>query len=280
MHLRATAFAILLAALVLAPGATRAKDDDPNLIINGDCEKADAADAKLPAGWSKPDGITTFWDATTGKPGHCLKLDTSVLKVDKQAFADAEASAKAAPPAKGKVGKENQYSTVGAHEGVWFWSNFITVKSDDALFILEADVRAPAVSSYLFYPQIFVRGYQKYDDKRDAGTQAFFIHPRADGPDCTEQFGSAQRAAHEGDLLMVYRGTMVCRLPVINEYQHFRYAFQLPTVAKYRPDVLLIKPYVCWPLGAYYFDNVVLRRCTKAEFDAVKAEGHSIKGFD
>ena len=63
-------------------------------------------------------------------------------------------------------------------------------------------------------------------------------------------------------------------------WQHYAMAFKLPKERKFRPDVLLLKCYAMWPLGNYYFDNVSLRRVDKAEFDALKAKAHSIKGFE
>ena len=54
-------------------------------------------------------------------------------------------------------------------------------------------------------------------------------------------------------------------------------AFKLPSIKKFRPERILIKPYAFWPSGHYRFDNLSLRRATKAEVDAVNAQMPSIK---
>ena len=54
---------------------------------------------------------------------------------------------------------------------------------------------------------------------------------------------------------------------------------KLPDDPRFRPEVILLKPYAMWPLGEYRFDNIVLRVATKDEYEKAKAEGHSIEGF-
>jgi hypothetical protein len=92
-------------------------------------------------------------------------------------------------------------------------------------------------------------------------------------------FGAAQRPAHPEDYLMVYRKSLVCRLTGPGTWQHFQMGIKIPTLKKYHPEVLLIKPYAMWPLGDYYFDNLSLQRIDKAEYAALRRQGHSIKGF-
>lgn len=240
-----------------------------NLVANGGFGKGKG---KQPAGWSRTDGITTFWEKTGGNPGACLRFDPDVQQKDKKAFLEN-------PEAfKGK-GDGGQYSTVGAHEGVWSFCQPVEVAKDDRYFLVEADVKGPAKSTALFYPQVFIRGYQKFDVKRDAGTSSWFQTPHKGGPAYSEQFGKEQRPAHEGDFLMVYRHGLVCRLPDAGKWYHYQMGLKVPTIKKYRPDVLLLKLYAMWPLGDYYFDNVSLRRVSKEEYDAARKKGHSIKGF-
>jgi hypothetical protein len=239
-----------------------------NLVENGDFS---AGRGNQALAWSKQDGLTTFWEKK-GHPGGCLRMDTSVLQVDKKKFAED-------PGAFQGRSKGGQYDTVGAHEGVWAFCAPIEIRADDQYFIIEADVKGPARSTALFYPQVFIRGYQKFDPVRDQGTMSWFQTPHEGGPAFSEQFGKAQRPAVEGDYLMVYRHSLVCRINDADTWEHFEMAFKLPKEKRFRPDVLLLKAYAMWPLGAYCFDNVVLRRASKAEHDAVKKKGHSIKGF-
>ena len=142
-----------------------------NLVKNGSFSKGQ--DGK-PVFWSGTDGITTFWDRA-GNPGRCLLFDTSVQQSDKREHKQDPAAFKGRK-------KGGQYGTVGAHEGVWAFSSPIEVKAADRYFIIEANVNGPAKSSGLFYPQVFIRGYQKFDSKRDAGTSSWFQTPHAGGP--------------------------------------------------------------------------------------------------
>ncbi len=260
-----TLAALALLALTLGAGPL------PNIVVNGDCEKGTGAQAE---GWSKLDGLTTHWDKN-GHPGRCLRFDTTVLKVDKAKFEQAEKEAKAAPAGRSSGG---QYDTVGAHEGVWAFAQPIAIQPDDQYFVISADVKSPARSTALFYPQVFIRGYQRFDAARDSAASSYFHVPHAGGPAYGEMFGAEQRAATDGDYLMVYRHSLVCRAPDL-EWHSFQMAVKLPTMKKYRPDVILLKPYAMWPLGSYLFDNVSFRRVDQAEYDRVKKLGHSIEGF-
>lgn len=253
---------------ILPPDKQFPRPASGNLVTNGDLERG--ADGQ-PLGWSRVDGLTTFWEKK-GHPGYCLRFDTAVQQHDKRRLQEN-------PEAfKGKTGG-GQYSTVGAHEGVWAFAAPIPIVPEDRYFIIEADVMGPAKSTPLFYPQILIRGFRQYDEKTDKGTFSWFQTPHAGGPAFSEQFGKAQRRARAGDYLMIYRHAMVCRNTAANIWEHYRMAFKLPDEARFRPQVLLLKAYAMWPLGEYRFDNLVLRRATRREYDAVKAKGHSIRGF-
>lgn len=250
----------------IAAGGTLSAGE--NLVPNGDFSRGHGSQ---PAAWSRVDGLVTSW-ARAGNPGRCIHFDTNVQQKDKHAFHADPAAFKG----KSKGGK---YSTVGAHEGVWVFSAPIPINARDRYFILEADVKGPARSTELFYPQVFVRGYQKFDPKRDTGSSSYFQTPHANGPAFSEMFGKAQRKAHEGDYLMVYRNALICRLPEAGKWFHYRMGIRLPSMKKYRPDVILLKPYAMWPLGDHYFDNIVLKRATKAQYDDARRHKHSVKGF-
>ena len=138
-----------------------------NLIVNGDLEDGGG---KSPKGWSAVDGMMSSW-GNEGNPGRCLVFDTSVLQVDKKKYLEAEEEFKG----RGNTSKKNQYETVGAHEGVWAFSAPIDLKPDDQYFVLSADVWAPAKSSELFAPMIFIRGFTsvKADEAGQAGLLRF-----------------------------------------------------------------------------------------------------------
>jgi len=259
-----------LLSLALLPGTVGG--DTVELVRNGTFSKGTG---KQPTGWSKMDGLTTLWDRKEGNPGACIKLDTSVLQVDKKTFLEAPETFEG----KSEGGK---YATVGAHEGVWVFSAPIPVKDGQRFFILKADVKGPAKSTTLFYPQVFVRGFQRYDAEKHhdhKGASSFFYVPHEGGPAFSEQFGKEQRKAHEGDYLMSYRHSLVCRLTGPDKWHHFEMGIKLPKMKKFIPDVFLLKCYAMWPLGAYFFDNVTMRPCTEDEYRQARFKGHSIKGF-
>jgi hypothetical protein len=260
---KATGYALLLTAGLAGAQAPA------ELVRNG--EFSEGRDGRAP-GWSGPDGITAFWEKDGGNPGGCLRFDTSVLQRDKQAH-------QADPQGLPKRSEGGQYQTVGAHEGVWAFSLPIPVTPDDRYFIVTADVKGPARSTALFYPQVLIRGYQKYHQARQGEHASFFQVPHPGGPAYSEQFGKEHRPARPGDYLMVYRHSLVCRLEKAGTWGHYELGVKLPTIAKYRPDVLLLKPYAMWPLGNYRFDNISLRRVSKADYDAVRRKGHSARGF-
>ena len=270
MNYRSLTASLILTGLLGLAFATRPAwaGESANRLENGDFETGQGNQA---AGWSKFDGLIEFWDKA-GKPGHCLRLDTSVLKVDKANFQKNAEAAK-------QRSRGSEYDTVGAHEGAWIFSLPITLQPDDQYFILEADVMGPDRSSAFCYPQVLVRGYKKFDSAAEPGTSSFFQTPHEGGPAYSEQFGKATRPAQEGDYLMVYRNGLVCRQEEGGKWQHYKLGLKLPKMAKFRPEVLLIKPYAMWPLGNYYFDNIVFRRVDKAAYDAAAKEGHSAKGF-
>jgi hypothetical protein len=261
------------------------------LVENGDLEKGRGVQ---PEGWSKLDGLTATWSAE-GHPGHCLQFDTSVLQVDKARYlkeiGQAEKLGKNATLTEGAVdadkaadfkrSKGGQYSTVGAHEGVWAFAKPVPVAPGDKYFIVEVDCLGPAKSTPLFYPQVFIRGFQKFDPAKDAGRSSWFYVPHEGGPAFSEQFGSddQRRRARIGDYLMVYRHSLVCRNKGPNIWEHYRMAVKMPDEARFRPDVLLLKAYAMWPLGVYRFDNLRLRSTDKEEYEVVKKQGHSIEGF-
>ncbi len=255
----------LFLALVLLPAAAMSEGAE-ELVKNG---RFEAGKGKQPSQWSKIDGLTTFW-AAKGNPGRCLRFDPTVLQVDKKAFEEN-------PEAFAGRRKGGQYSTVGAHEGVWVFSAPIPVKPDDRYFIIEADVMGPK-STRLFYPQVFIRGYQKFTPGKDDGSSSYFHVPHAGGPAYSEVFGSKQREAKDGDYLQVFRSHLICGLEQPGKWQHFAMGLKLPSMKKYRPDVLLLKPYAMWPLGDYLFDNISLRRCTEDEYRAAKFRGHKDRG--
>ena len=243
-----------------------------NLIKNGALENGEG---KTPKHWSPFDGHTARWETSGGNPGRCLLLDTTVLTVDKKLIdADIEAFEK-----RGRSNAKGQYDTVGAHQGAWAYAAPIDVKPDDTWFILSADVWADQPSSELFAPLVLIRGFHKITTETAGQDTTWFHEHYKDCIGYSDVFGSKdlQRASREGDYLQVYRKTLFCRNPQIKQWRHFEVGFKLPSIKKFRPERILIKPYAFWPSGHYRFDNLSLRRATKAEVEAVNANMPSIK---
>ena len=262
-----------LAATLSAQKQQSEKKAKPqNLIKNGALENGEG---KTPKHWSPFDGHTARWETSGGNPGRCLLLDTTVLTVDKKLIdTDIEAFEK-----RGRSNAAGQYDTVGAHQGAWAYAAPIDVKPDDTWFILSADVWADQPSSELFAPLVLIRGFRKITAETAGEDTTWFHEHYKDGIGYSDVFGSKdlQRASREGDYLQVYRKTLFCRNPQIKQWRHFEVGFKLPSINKFRPERILIKPYAFWPSGHYRFDNLSLRRATKAEVEAVNANMPSIK---
>ena len=129
---------IYIAVTLLLRGA------EPALIANSGFEKLKGG---IPLGWSGVDGLTVTI-SKDGNPGRCLFFDTSVLQKDKKTFQEDPEQYKG--PSKG-----GQYSTVGAHEGVWVFSQAVDLRPDDDCFVITADVKADVVSA----PMVLIRGF-------------------------------------------------------------------------------------------------------------------------
>ncbi len=244
-----------------------AKDE---LVKNGGMEKGEGSQ---PAHWSPLDGITSTWDSQNGHPGKCIHFDTSVLQKDKKKFAE--------NPENFKRGKGGQYDVVGAHEGAWAFAAPIDIPKGQRYFVLSCDVKGPSKGTELFNPMILIRGFQKVTEKNAGENSSWFHEHYKDGVGYSEQFGSDElrRNTREGDYLMVYRHSLVCRCLAPNTWEHFEMGIQLPTIPKFQPERLLLKLYAYWPAGQYYFDNVSFRPSTKEEIQEINSRRHSIKNF-
>lgn len=253
--------------------AEKAPSSSENLIVNSGIEKGQGRE---PFGWSGIDGITAKWGGD-GHPGRCLLFDTGVLQKDKKAFREDEANFKG-------QGKGGQYDVVGAHEGVWAYSEPIDVTPEDRYFILEADVMAPAKSDPLCAPMVFIRGFVRVTaEMAEKGDSAWFHTYHKGGPAYSEMFGPDKlyRKCREGDYLMLYKHTLTCRISKPGTWEHFAMGFKLPEkdMKRFRPTRLLIKPYAFWPAGIYRFDNITLRRATEQEARQVNSSRKSIREF-
>ncbi|NLZ63845.1 MAG: hypothetical protein GX902_08555 [Lentisphaerae bacterium] len=252
-------FAIFWACCILACMAGQPE----NLVRNSGFEKGSD---ERPADWSGVDGLTVTW-GRNGNPGRCVVFDTSVQQKDKKAYQ--EDPKKYTGPS-----QKRQYASVGAHEGVWVFSQPIDLRDDDEYFIITADVKSSVGGG----PFVLIRGFQLVTEETAGRNNSIFQIPHPGGPAYSEQFGpeSQRRDSKAGDYLQSWRHTLVCRLDAPGKWEHFEMGFNLPKDKRFRPQRLWLKPYAYWPEGIYEFDNVTLRRATKEEVATVNSKRKSV----
>ncbi len=203
-----------------------------NLVKNGSFEKG----TWTPDGWSKIDGLTSFWIERDDGKGKCMMFDTEVLIAQAEAWWKRIRSGKAtAKDAPNKIPvKPNQiYKTVGGLDGCQYYSNWIPV-TPNMRYRLTVDIKAKWTG--IFFPKCFVKGYG----------------------DMTDEFTDQKRE--------VYRCYLALRTKTQGkEWETFTRTFN-PTLRKpvqRRPGVTVpsakymrVMLYSYWPLGKYYWDNV------------------------
>lgn len=68
-----------------AGGAAEPAAAGSNLVLNGDLDLADPADAQRPLGWERPDGLGVRWEAAPAEAGtghgKALRLDTAITEI-------------------------------------------------------------------------------------------------------------------------------------------------------------------------------------------------------
>ncbi|NQT85547.1 hypothetical protein HQ560_02210, partial [bacterium] len=195
-----------------------------NLIQNPSFEKG----ADTPVGWSPVDGLCTFWiDRGDGK-GKCIKCDTNVLESQAvpwmQKVRSGKAKAKDAP--KPIPVKPSQiYATIGGLTGVQVYSHYIPVKTN-MRYRLSVDIKAKWGG--IFFPKAFVKGYG----------------------DNTDEFTTQKRE--------FYRAYLALRTKTQGkEWETFTRTFN-PSLRNAEVKYMRVMLYAYWPLGDYYWDNIIL----------------------
>lgn len=195
-----------------------------NLVANGSFEKG----TWTPEGWTKVDGLTSFWVGRGDGKGKCLVCDTDVD--EKQALAwmkrvqSGEVTAKDAPK---KISKEvsGQYGTIGAWEGVQVYSDMIPVKPK-MRYRLTVDIKARWGG--IFFPKAFVKAYA----------------------DQTDEFTTQKRELSRAYLALRTKTQG-------KEWETFTRTFN-PTLETPTVRYMRVMLYSYWPLGKYYWDNVAI----------------------
>jgi hypothetical protein len=207
---------------VLTPVSAEAKAK--NLVKNPSFEDG----TWFPTGWAKVDGLTSFWVPRDDGKGKCIVHDTEVLTSQAypwwEKMKKGEVTAKDAPK-KLPVGPGEIYATVGGWEGVQYYSDLIPVKPK-MRYRITVDIKANWGG--IFFPKAWVKGY---GDKTDA-------------------FTTQKRE--------LYNAYLALRTETKGkEWETFTRTFN-PTLTT--PDVkwMGVMLYSYWPLGKYYWDNVVI----------------------
>jgi type II secretion system protein G len=231
------AAAIVLLALAAAPPGARA-DGPRDLAPNGGFE----AGADAPAGWQRPDGLTSFWVREGRGGGRCMRFDTDV-KVDEFYARRDEMARPAPPPARPKSPtRRPDYGTVAGLDGVSFYSDFIDV-APGMRYTLAAAARAEQAG---MQPKIFLKGYAE-----------------------SEEEVAGERGEKVRRTFRRVRWKVFLDCPCGVEWRDFS-ATVCPTAADPEVRWVRIMLFCYWPQGTYWFDDV---RLVEAGLDPA-AEAH------
>jgi hypothetical protein len=260
----AEALALLSAArkaVGAAPVTTTRVGKQGNLVLNGDF-----ADGKngAPLGWTPPDNLTVYWhdDPDMGK---CIRMDTDVYRAEWE-----EHRKNPDIPMKKTPTTGTRYNTVGGTAGVAVYSRPIPVEQD-AYYLVEYDIKGQGE------PFVFVKGFWKCaaEDLAAQGEKIFF-RPFDDGPSFSLMAmgtsGEERRAPRPGDYIQSYRRRVVARFPDDDKegWRHFKSVIHFEP--RHHVELVMLELYAFWPPGDYYFDNVSMKRVTKAYADEYEAE--------
>ena len=216
------------------PGAAKRK----NLIANGDFE---AGGRDGPAGWQRPDGLTSFWAPAPGRKGKCIKIDTDVLvdqfrKREDEMDAARKAGRAPPPPPRKLPTRPPRYDTVAGNDGVHFGSDPIPFDPKKK-YLLEVAVRADGPGS----PKVWAKGFGIVGE----GTEAAERELWKKGLDCN---GAGP------------------------EWKTFRMVFPRTTAISPKVTRLRLYLYPYWPPATYWFDDVRLVEITEEEAKAFAEE--------
>jgi len=195
-----------------------------NLLANPSFEKG----TWYPAHWTKTDGLTSHWFQRKDGKGKCVMCDTDV---DRKQGIDwmekvraGKATAKDAPKPIRSTPK-TIYNTVGGWEGVQIYSDLIPAKPN-MRYRLTLDIKAKWGG--IFFPKAFVKGYA----------------------DQADEFTDQKRE--------LYRAYLALRTKTQGkEWETFSRTFN-PTLNNSKVKYIRVMLYSYWPLGKYYWDNIVL----------------------
>jgi hypothetical protein len=223
--------------------ATASATDDANLLPNGDFESGDDS----PDAWQAIDGLSSFW-VDEPQRGKVMKFDTDVLQSQAYTWWEqivAGAKASTAPAKLPTV--EPKYDTLAGLDGVWFYSDYIPVKKDQAYW-LTLDVKGPEIMVWLV-------GYPEKPDTTFGADQGALQQFLEESKGTAEPQKRGRRAfIHK----YVWKGQMKAGGP--DEWKTYSRRAKPFEPTKNTPNVRYVRVllYPFWPPGIYYVDNVKL----------------------
>ena len=211
-----------------------------NRVQNGDLERGDK---NGPAGWQRPDGLTSFWVKDPLRTGKCLRFDTDVYKEEARARW-AEMEQKNPPPPRPKTPTRGaKYNTAGGTNGVPFYCDPFPVTAGQA-YRLDVDFLPGACGvegKTIRETKVFVKGY----------------------------------VVHQGRNRVIFKIYKNCRGKAgawTRNTLYFHPTDRTPLVKTVR---VMLFPY--WPAGEYYFDNI---RITPVPLEEWKKDRDQVKPYE
>jgi hypothetical protein len=198
----------------------------PNLVKNPGFEEGDA---KGPAHWDRPDGLTSFWEPDAKRGGKCVRLYSAVPLDDYHRRLDEMKLPEPPPPKPPRPFKPPGYDTVGGNDGVSYWSDWIDCKPG-VRYTMTADVRSQGGT-----PKIFAKGYSEIPCEID-------------------DQGKAKRVLLRRVTFKVY---LDCAPGPGGDWKTSMITF-CPTHDREDVKWMRIMLYAYWPPENYWFDNIRL----------------------
>ncbi len=203
-------------------------NEGPNLVANGDLEEwAGESPDDGPAGWERPNGLTTFWEDAGPPHGRILRTHTDVYLSQWELWYPLWKGGAPAGEAPERIPTSGpKYDTVGGTCGAWFFSDWIPVESGQ-LYKVSFDMKGRWIDGpIVFVAKVFVKGYAPFEDQRRE----------------------------------VFRAYKACRTETQGrEWEHFERTFH-PTRRTSSVQWIRIKVFTYWPVDNYYFDNFAVHK--------------------
>jgi len=223
--------ALDLAGLKEKPDRVVDQVTGPNIVPNGDFEKADKT-GRFAEGWGPFDGLSVFWVDEPGR-GKVIRVETDMPVSQWKQWRDAIAAGAKIEDAPQKLPRSaDGYETVGGNNGVAVWGPIVPIQPGQA-YRISFDCKGPG-------GKVFVKGY------------AVFV---------------AKELTQNREVWNAFKN-MRPKNP--NEWEHYERTIH-PTERVKSTKSLQVMLFPYWPPATYYFDNVKIEPVTEKEVEAQRA---------